>query len=430
MKHASNNVLTIVLGGGKGSRLYPLTRDRAKPAVPFGAKYRIVDIPLSNSINAGFKQIYILTQFNSASLHMHIANLYAFDAFTKGFVEILAAEQTFESQSWYEGTADAVRKNFIHFREQNPTYYIILSGDQLYRMDLADFLRNHIKSGAEISIAATVVDRKAASGFGILQTDKSGRIQTFTEKPAPEEDIDNLKISPELHPDKEQLHAGKEYMASMGIYIFNANVLDKMLDNTMADFGKEIIPAALDKHKVQVYVFTGFWEDIGTIKSFYDTNLNLSRINPDFNFYEENRPIYTTDNNLPPSKFNFSTLSEVLTGDGCIITKSMITRSVISIRSIIETGANLEGVITMGADFYETPEDKIENRKRGRPDIGIGRNTQVRNAIIDKNSRIGDGCLIGVQDIPRRDGDYDGYYIRDGIIIIPKGGILQPGTVI
>jgi glucose-1-phosphate adenylyltransferase len=422
--------LTIVLGGGKGTRLYPLTRDRAKPAVPFGAKYRIVDIPLSNSINANFKQIYILTQFNSASLHMHIGKLYSFDAFTKGFVEILAAEQTFENTSWYEGTADAVRKNFIHFRQQNPEYYIILSGDQLYRMDLGDFLKKHIESNAEISIAATPVTRADASSFGILQADKTGRIQTFTEKPPLDENIDHLRIPADLHPDKDQLKAGREYMASMGIYIFNADVMDSILDNTMTDFGGEIIPLALNKHKVHVYVFAGFWEDIGTIKSFYDTNLNLARIHPDFNFYDENRPIFATDYNLPPSKFNFSTLSEVLTGDGCIVTKSMITRSVISIRSIIETGANLEGAITMGADFYETPEDKIENRKRGRPDIGIGRNTQIRNAIIDKNARIGDGCLIGVQDIPRRDGDYEGYYIRDGIIIIPKGGILQPGTVI
>jgi glucose-1-phosphate adenylyltransferase len=424
------NVLTIVLGGGKGTRLYPLTRDRAKPAVPFGAKYRIVDIPLSNSINAEFKQIYILTQFNSASLHMHIGKLYAFDAFTKGFVEILAAEQTFETTSWYEGTADAVRKNFIHFRQQNPEYYIILSGDQLYRMDLGDFLKQHIENKAEISIAATPVTRSDASGFGILQADKTGHIQSFVEKPACDENIDHLKIPTDIHPDKAQLKTGKEYMASMGIYIFNASVMDKMLDNTMTDFGREIIPLALDKHKVHGYIFTGFWEDIGTIKSFYETNLNLSRIHPDFNFYDENRPIFTADYNLPPSKFNFSTLSEVLTGDGCIVTKSMITRSVISIRSIIETGANLEGVITMGADFYETPEDKTENRKRGRPDIGIGRNTQIRNAIIDKNARIGDGCLIGVQEIPRSDGDYDGYYIRDGIIIIPKGGILHPGTVI
>jgi glucose-1-phosphate adenylyltransferase len=216
----------------------------------------------------------------------------------------------------------------------------------------------------------------------------------------------------------------------MGIYVFSAKAMDEMLDNNMADFGKEIIPAAIEKLNVQVYVFTGFWEDIGTIISFYNTNLNLARIHPDFNFYDEDRPIYIADRNLPPSKFNFSTLSEVLTGDGCIVTKSMLSRSVISIRSIIETGANLEGVITMGADFYETPEDKQQNKKRGRPDIGIGRNTQIRNAIIDKNARIGDGCLIGVQDIPRTDGDYDGYYIRNGIIIIPKGGILQPGTVI
>ena len=250
------------------------------------------------------------------------------------------------------------------------------------------------------------------------------------EKPEIAKNIDHLKIPKEIHPDPAQRTAGKEYMASMGIYVFNARAMDTALDNAMADFGKEIIPAVLESLKVNVYVFTGFWEDIGTIKSFYETNLNLAVIHPDFNFYDEDNPIYTHKRNLPPSKFNFSTLSEVLTGDGCIITKSMLSRSVIGIRSIIEAGANLDGVIAMGADYYETQREKQENRRKGIPDIGIGRNTQVRNAIIDKNARLGEGCLIGVHDIPRRDGDYEGHYIRDGIIIIPKNGIIQPGTVI
>ena len=427
---SASNVLSVVLGGGKGTRLYPLTKARAKPAVPFGAKYRIVDIPISNSINSGFKQIYILTQFNSASLHMHLGRVYTFYAFTRGFVEILAAEQTNESTSWYEGTADAVRKNLHHFHTQAPEYYLILSGDQLYRMDLEEFVRQHVESGADITIAATAVNREDASGFGIIEADSTRRIQSFIEKPDITKDISHLKIPADIHPDPAQLAAGKEYMASMGIYVFSARVLEEALDNDMTDFGKEVIPAALAKYKVDVYVFTGFWEDIGTIRSFYDTNLNLSRINPDFNFYDENNPIYTHKRNLPPSKFNFSTLSEVLTGDGCIITKSMLSHSMIGIRSIIEVGANLEGVVAMGADYYETEKEKQENRRQGIPDIGIGRNTQIKDTIIDKNARIGDGCLIGVQDIPRRDGDYDGYYIRDGIIVIPKNGIIQSGTVI
>jgi glucose-1-phosphate adenylyltransferase len=297
-------------------------------------------------------------------------------------------------------------------------------------MDLEDFVRQHIESGADITIAATAVNREAAAGFGIIEADNTGRIVSFVEKPEMGKNIDHLKIPRDIHPDPQQMAAGKEYMASMGIYVFSARVLEETLDNEMTDFGKEVIPAALDKYNIHVYIFTGFWEDIGTIRSFYDTNLNLARINPDFNFYDEDNPIYTHKRNLPPSKFNFSTLSEVLTGDGCIITKSMLSRSMIGIRSVIEVGANLDGVVAMGADFYETPKEKQENRRRGVPDIGIGRNTQIKDAIIDKNARIGDGCLIGVQDIPRRDGDYDGYYIRDGIIVIPKNGIIQPGSVI
>lgn len=425
-----SNVLSIVLGGGKGTRLYPLTKDRAKPAVPFGAKYRIVDIPISNCIHSNFKQIYILTQFNSASLHMHISQTYIFDSFSKGFCEILAAEQTFDSSSWYEGTADAVRKNFNHFRDQNPDYYLILSGDQLYRMDLREFVTKHIESKADISIASTPVTREQAAGFGIMGVDSLGRIVEFMEKPDLSKDISHLKVPAKLHPDPKLLAAGREYLASMGIYVFTAKALQEALNNEFADFGKEIIPQAIGKMKVHAYIFTGFWEDIGTIKSFYDTNLNLAVINPNFNLYDELHPIYTQRRNLPPTKFNYSTLSEVLTGDGCIITNSWVTRSVLGIRSIVETGSNLEGVVCMGADFYETPEDKLENKRKGIPDIGIGRGTRIRGAIIDKNARIGEGCRIGVDDIPRRDGDYGNYFIRDGIIIIPKNGCIQAGTVI
>lgn len=425
-----SNVLSIVLGGGKGTRLYPLTKDRAKPAVPFGAKYRIVDIPISNCIHSDFKQIYILTQFNSASLHMHIAQTYIFDSFSRGFCEILAAEQTFDSSSWYEGTADAVRKNFNHFRDQNPDYYLILSGDQLYRMDLREFVTKHIESKADISIASTPVTREQAASFGIIGVDSLGRIVEFMEKPDLSKDISHLKVPAKLHPDPKLLAAGKEYLASMGIYVFTAKALQEALNNEATDFGKEIIPQAIGKMKVHAYIFTGFWEDIGTIKSFYDTNLNLAVINPNFNLYDERHPIYTQRRNLPPTKFNYSTLSEVLTGDGCIITNSWVTRSVLGIRSIVETGSNLEGVVCMGADFYETPEDKLENRRKEIPDIGIGRGTRIRGAIIDKNARIGEGCRIGMDDIPRRDGDYGTYFIRDGIIIIPKNGCIQPGTVI
>ncbi len=427
---SSTNVLSIILGGGKGTRLFPLTKDRAKPAVPFGAKYRLVDIPISNCINAGLKQIYILTQFNSASLHMHLAQTYIFDSFTQGFVEILAAEQTFDSVSWYEGTADAVRKNFHHFQGNDPDLYVILSGDQLYRMDLADFVKRHIESKADLSIAGTTVTREQAVGLGIIGADSKGRIVEFVEKPNLSKNIDHLKIPKDLHPDPTQIGKGKEFLASMGIYVFSAYALTETLNNNFTDFGKEIIPNAIKNMKVNAYVFTGFWEDIGTIKSFYDTNINLASINPDFNFYDEDRPIYTHRRDLPPSKFNFSTLSEVLTGDGCIVTNSSITKSVVGIRTIVETGANLFGVFSMGADHYETVADKLENRRSGIPDIGIGKGTQIRQAIIDKNARIGEGCRIGVDDVPRRDGDYGSYYIRDGIIVVQKNGIVQPGTII
>ncbi|MCL2232569.1 MAG: sugar phosphate nucleotidyltransferase, partial [Treponema sp.] len=265
-------VLSIVLGGGKGTRLFPLTKERAKPAVPFGGKYRLVDIPISNCINANLKQIYILTQFNSASLHLHLSRTYNFDTFSGGFVEILAAEQTFEHSGWFEGTADAVRKNLVHFRTQNPSYYMILSGDQLYRMDLRDFLQKHKESGAAITIACTSVSRDNASQLGILKTDKNNVITDFLEKPGPIKDISEYKIPQELKSDKAK---GDEYLASMGIYIFNASAMESCLDNQLTDFGKEVIPQAIKRLKVNAYVFDGYWEDIGTIKSFYEANLDL-----------------------------------------------------------------------------------------------------------------------------------------------------------
>jgi len=425
-----DNVLSIVMGGGKGTRLYPLTKERSKPAVPFGARYRLVDIPLSNSINSGFKKIYVLTQFNSASLHLHILSTYIFDSFTRGFVEILAAEQTFDHEGWYEGTADAVRKNLVHFRTQSPSHYLILSGDQLYRMDLAAFYQKHVESGADVTVAATPCTREAAVGFGVLAADKNNRIYEFTEKPPMSIDIESLKIPKEIHPDEAGLKEGKEYLGSMGIYCFSAKALDMALDNEHADFGKEIIPMMIEKAKVNAYIYTGFWEDIGTIKSFYDTNLNLASISPDFNFYDEKMPIYTHRRDLPPSKFNYSTLYQSVAADGSIITNASLSNSVIGIRTLIESGANLDGVVCMGADYYETPEARAENAKKGIPNIGIGRGTVVRRAIIDKNARIGDGCRIGVDSDELVEGDFETHYVREGIIIIPKNGIVPSGTVI
>ena len=420
-------VLSIILGGGKGTRLFPLTKERSKPAVPFGGKHRIVDIPISNCINSGFNRIYVLTQFNSASLHLHIARAYNFDSFSGGFVEILAAEQSFSHSGWYEGTADAVRKNFMHFKTQKPTHYIILSGDQLYRMNLAAFLKQHQESGAQISIACTPVTRNDASGFGILKANEENQITDFMEKPAPDKDISDWII-----PDSARTPAaanGRDYLASMGIYIFDSDVMEESLNNDYTDFGKEVIPAMLGKYKVSAYTYDGYWEDIGTILSFYEANLNLTDIKPRFNFYDEESPIYTHNRNLPASKFNRANLDQVITSEGCVITNATINHSVIGIRSIIESGVYLEGVVCMGADVYETETEKEQNLKKKIPNIGIGERSLIRRAIIDKNARIGKDVSIGMGKIPE-DGDYGFYHVVDGVYVITKNACVPDGTVI
>ncbi len=426
----NTDVLSIIMGGGKGTRLYPLTQERAKPAVPFGTKYRLVDIPISNSINSGFKKMYVLTQFNSASLHLHLANTYIFDTFSHGFVEILAAEQTFEHEGWYEGTADAVRKNLVHFRTQEPGYYLILSGDQLYRMDLAKFYEHHVATDADVTIACTPVTREAAVGFGILTADRDGWITEFTEKPALDKNIDHMKIPETLYPDASAKAMGKDYLGSMGIYFFKAKALEEALDNQYTDFGHEVIPQLIGNAKVQSYVFGGFWEDIGTIRSFYEVNLNLASPYPDFNFYDEKMPIYTHRRDLPPSKFTHCSIEYSLTADGCVIVDSTVKNSVIGVRTTIDEGCELDGVVCMGADYYETVGRMQDRQSRGVPTVGIGKNTKVRGAIIDKNARIGDECSIGYNDEARVDGDYPTHYVRDGIIIIPKNGVVPAGTVI
>lgn len=423
-------VLAIILGGGKGTRLYPLTKERSKPAVSFGGKYRIVDIPLSNCINSGYKKIYLLTQFNSASLHLHITNSYNFDRFSGGFVEILAAEQTLEHSGWYEGTADAVRKNFIHFKSQKPTHYVILSGDQLYKMDLRAFMDAHIKSGAEITIATTAVNRRDASGFGIMKIDSENRVKEFMEKPKPDMNIDDWKIPAEA---RGSLPPEKEYLASMGIYIFNAETMEECLlgeNEKYTDFGKEILPLAIGKKKINSYVFDGYWEDIGTIRSFYEANIALTEPYPAFDFYGNSTPIYTHMRNLPPSKINKADITASLTSEGCIITDCKLNKSVIGVRSIIESGTELDGVIMMGADYYDDEEEKQENRKKGIPCTGIGSNCKIANTIIDKNAKIGDNCKIGISGKKYEDGDHGSFYSADGIIVIRKGATIPAGTEI
>lgn len=428
---SKERTIAIVLGGGKGTRLYPLTMDRAKPAVPFAGKYRLVDIPISNCINSGIRQIYILTQFNSASLHNHISNTYIFDTFSNGFVEILAAEQTNQTDTWYQGTADAVRKNLKHFHDQNADYYIILSGDQLYRMDLKDMLDRHVTSGAELTIAAKPISREQATGLGIIGCDNDGIITKFYEKPAPDLDISEYKVSDSFMQASlgKPVDASNEYLASMGIYIFNAKSMEEVLNNDKTDFGKEIIPDVIKQRKVASYLFDGFWEDIGTIKAFYETNLDLASINPQFNFYNEMMPIYTHRRHLPATKVNFCNISSSLTSEGSIITNAYIVNSIIGVRTIIESGASLDGVYCMGASYYETEAEKAANAKKGIPNIGIGRGTIIRKAIIDQNARIGDGCRIGIDDIPRQEGDFAMYSIHDGIIVINKNAVIKNGTV-
>jgi glucose-1-phosphate adenylyltransferase len=350
-----------------------------------------------------------------------------FDSFTKGFVEILAAEQTPEHSGWYEGTADAVRKNFPHFRTQKPSYYIILSGDQLYRMDLQELLKSHIDSGAAITIACTTVNREAASALGILKVDKKSRITEFMEKPGPTKDISDYRAPVELRADSNNEDS---YLGSMGIYVFNAKTMEECLANDLADFGKEIIPSAINTHKVNGYIFNSYWEDIGTIKNFYETNLELTSVRPRFDFYDEERPIYTHMRNLPPSKMNYSGMNQSIASEGCIITNANITSSIVGIRTIIESGSSLNGVICMGADFYENEIQKMQNAEQRIPNVGIGRGSIIKGAIIDKNVRIGEDCRIGVDDIHRADGNFGHYYIVDGIIVIPKNTILFPGTVI
>ena len=421
-------VLAIILGGGKGTRLYPLTKERAKPAVPFGGKYRLVDIPLSNCINSGLRNIYILTQFNSTSLHNHIAQTFLFDSFSRGFVRILAAEQTLERSDWYRGTADAVRQNFMHFHNNKPDYYLILAGDQLYNMEMKELVKYHIDKGADITIASLPVSKERASHLGILRCDKSERVQAFEEKPGAQKNIEHLRIPNSLR--RNYSLERKPFLASMGIYLFSLEVLEEALENKMNDFAKEIIPSCLDRFRTFAYIYRGFWDDIGTIRSFYDANIDLASAMPSFNLYNETRPIYTRRRDLPPSKINASPFMNSISADGCIIRESKIRDSLIGIRSIIDSNVDMEGVFCMGSDYYETSEQKRQNRELRIPDIGIGRFCHIRRAIIDKNVRVGEGCRIGVKSEDLQDGEYGSYTISNGIVVIPKNAVIDPGSQI
>ncbi|MEP7077703.1 MAG: glucose-1-phosphate adenylyltransferase [Chthoniobacterales bacterium] len=419
----TQRTLSVIMGGGAGTRLFPLTKDRSKPAVPLGGKYRLVDIPISNCLNSGLRSIYVLTQFNSMSLHRHIQASYKFDNFSRSFVDILAAQQTPEGSQWYQGTADAVRQNMRYFLEHPFDYYLILSGDQLYRMDFRGLLHQHIDSGADITLATKPIQRTQAPDFGIMESDANRRIVRFVEKPKGDAVLDGLKMNPEL---LASIGSGAEeelFQASMGIYVFNREVLIAALDNDLADFGKHIIPQSIKDRRVHAHIFNGYWEDIGTIRAFYEANLDLTDLLPQYSFFEAAAPIYTHPRFLPGSKINGATLRQAIIADGCIISGAHLERSVVGIRSIIRTGATIRNSVVMGADFYETDPTGVSD---GLPPIGIGRNCVIDRAIIDKNARIADGVVITPEGKPENL-DADNYFIRDGIVVVPKNAVIPAG---
>ncbi|MDQ6622679.1 MAG: glucose-1-phosphate adenylyltransferase [Verrucomicrobiota bacterium] len=420
----TQQTLSIIMGGGAGTRLFPLTKDRAKPAVPLGGKYRLVDIPISNCLNSGLRSIYVLTQFNSMSLHRHIQAAYKFDNFSRSFVDILAAQQTPESSGWYQGTADAVRQNMRYFLERPWDYFLILSGDQLYRMDFRALLHQHISSGAEITLATKPVPRAQASDFGIMQSDENRHITRFVEKPKEDAILDELKLGPELLASIGAAEGEELFQASMGIYVFNRKVLVECLANNLVDFGKHIIPHAITQRPVSAFIFDGYWEDIGTIRAFYEANLDLTELLPKYSFFEASSPIYTHPRFLPGSKINGAALRQAIVADGCIISDAHIERSVIGVRSVIHTGATIRNSIVMGADYYETDPATVPE---GLPRMGVGRNCVIDRAIIDKNARIADGVVITPEGKPT---DFDGpnYFIRDGIVVIPKDAVIPAGA--
>ncbi|MDR1788864.1 MAG: glucose-1-phosphate adenylyltransferase [Opitutaceae bacterium] len=423
----SKKVLAVIMGGGRGTRLYPLTKERCKPAVPLAGKYRLVDIPISNCINSGINRIFLLTQFHTASLHRHIQVAYHFDQFSRGFVDILSAEQTEKSVDWYQGTADAVRKNIQHFRASEHEYVLILSGDQLYRMDFREILNAHIKSGADVTLSAIPFPASKVEGLGLMRVNDDLAIQEFVEKPKDPAVIESLAISPAIEARLRRKPAEKQCLASMGIYVFSRKALADALDNSMTDFGKEVIPSLLGKRKLHAHIFEGYWEDIGTVRAFFETNLAITDELPPFNFFDPAAPIYTKDRYLPASKLNNCSINHVVIGDGCIARNCSITKSVIGIRSFIGDGSHLNEVVMMGADFYETPEQQAATGKRGVPGLGIGANCRITRAIIDKNARIGDNVTLNPEGKP--DGAHaHGIIIRDGVLVVPKGTIVPNGA--
>jgi glucose-1-phosphate adenylyltransferase len=422
MSSVVKDMLGVVLGGGKGTRLFPLTLVRSKPAVPLGGKYRLIDIPISNCINSGINQVFVLTQYNSASLNRHINQTYRFGFFSRGFVDILAAEQTHESLSWYQGTADAVRQSLRHVLAQNPKHILVLSGDQLYRMDYRRVADLHFRKDADVTICTIPVEESKAADFGILKMDNDGRIRDFYEKPHDPALIESLKVDLDVWK-KVGVTAEKPLMASMGIYLFKTDVLVRLLsDETKLDFGGHVIPSALSKSRVFGYVFNGYWEDIGTIRAFYKANLEMASAAPRFNFYDVKAPIYTNPRFLPASRIQRCVVENSIISDGCVIQDSTVRDSILGIRSVLGPKTELNDSLLMGADYYDRdPSESIP--------IGIGEGSRIEGALIDKNVRIGRNVSIanpdGIQEAEGKN-----YYIREGIVIVPKNAVLEDDTVI
>ena len=427
MTSISKSVVAVILGGGAGSRLYPLTASRSKPAVPIAGKYRLVDIPISNCINSHINRMFVLTQFNSASLNKHIKNTYHFSAFSTGFVDILAAEQTPDNPGWFQGTADAVRQSLRHISNLEFEYILILSGDQLYQMDFSDMLNNHIQNAADISIATIPVDERDAPEFGILKSNEAGMISAFIEKPKKD-------LLPEWVSDTgaEMQKKGKHYLASMGIYIFSKHVLYQLLNEvhpSATDFGKEIIPNSILTYKVASYQYEGYWTDIGNIYSFFEANLSLTEDIPPFNLFDNTKTVYSRARMLPPAKISGTTLEKTVIAEGSIINASRIEQSVVGIRSRIGHGTTVVNTYIMGNDYYETIDEMDQNRFKGLPMIGIGERCYIKDAIIDKNCRIGNDVRInGGKHLANT--DHALYTIKDGIIVVKKQAIIPDGFVI
>jgi glucose-1-phosphate adenylyltransferase len=421
----NNEVLAIILGGGQGTRLFPLTQHRSKPAVPIGGSYRLIDIPISNCLHADIRRIFVLTQFNSASLNRHISQAYRMDLFSQGFVDILAAEQTPDNPNWYQGTADAVRQAARHFVRYDADYYLILAGDHLYRMDYSEMVDAHCDSRADITIAAQPVTYEDAPAMGIFRFDRGGQITAFEEKPTP----GRLREMGQSIPPGATFgghSADKPFVASMGVYVFSRDVLlDAINQENAADFGRQIIPASLGKYSVHAYLFRGYWADVGTVSSFYEANVMLTQPGAAFKFYDPRRPIFTHARFLPGARFSDCRVKDAIVAEGCYLDRATVEQSIVGIRTNIQSGAAIRRSVLLGADYYEVDDDVPA--RGDNPRLGIGRDVTLDRVIVDKNARIGDGAsLTNASGV--READGDGYFIRDGIVIVPKDGVVKPGT--